>query len=56
MAGILPMHLASVCNRYWAVEFAGMPPIGEEYGIEEMRANGARLVEYKVRRVGAPGR
>lgn len=49
--GNLPMSLASLCNRFFAIEFAGSPPRRAEYGPEEMRACGASIVEYKVQRV-----
>jgi len=50
VVGNLPMHLASMCSRYFAVEFSSQPPRGQEYGINEMRSCGAHLTEYVVRR------
>ena len=51
VAGVLPLALIAECGRFYAVEFTGTPPRGAEYGIDEMRAAGARLVEYRVQRV-----
>lgn len=48
-AGNLPLHLASLAAMVIAVEFAGAPPRGTEYGLPEMEAAGARLVPYVVR-------
>lgn len=47
--GNLPLHLAALAAEVVAVEFAGPPPRGQEYGVEEMRAAGARLARYVVR-------
>lgn len=52
VAGVLPFALAAECARFYAVEFTGAPPRGQEYSCAEMRAAGARLVEYRVVRVG----
>jgi putative CRISPR-associated protein (TIGR02620 family) len=52
--GNLPLHLAALCGRYEAIEFSGPPPRGAEYGLKEMRACGARLVEYRVHPVEQP--
>ena len=49
--GNLPMYLAALCGRYEAIEFSGQPPRGSEYGVDEMRAAGARIVEYRVSRL-----
>ena len=46
--GNLPLHLAALAAQVVAVEFAGAAPRGAEYGIEEMRAAGARLAYYGV--------
>ena len=46
--GNLPLHLAALAAKVVAIEFAGAPPRGQEYGLAEMKAAGARLVEYKV--------
>jgi CRISPR-associated protein Csx16 len=54
VVGNLPMSLAALCARYEAIEFSGPPPRGAEYGLKEMRACGARLVEYRVRPVPPP--
>jgi putative CRISPR-associated protein (TIGR02620 family) len=52
VAGNLPLHLAAECSEVVAVEFAGAPPRGQEYGVEEMRAAGARLARYSVTKLG----
>lgn len=49
VVGNVPMHLAAVAHAVTAIEFEGAPPRGAEYGVEEMRAAGARLVRYVVR-------
>lgn len=49
VVGNLPLHLAALAASVTAVEFAGPPPRGREYGAEEMEAAGARLVKYHVR-------
>ena len=49
VAGNLPLHLAAIARCVWAVEFDGMPPRGQEYGVEEMRAARARVTCYTVR-------
>jgi len=49
VAGNIPLHLAALAGQVIAVEFAGAPPRGAEYGVEEMRAAGARLVRYSVK-------
>ena len=54
VVGNLPMSLAALCARYEAIEFSGPPPRGAEYGLNEMRAAGARVVEYRVRQVPPP--
>lgn len=48
VAGNLPLHLAALAAEVVAVEFAGAPPRGQEYGLAEMQAAGARLARYKV--------
>ena len=50
VCGNLPLSLAVGCSRYFAIEFAGAPPRGQEYGVAEMEASSARLQEYIVRR------
>ena len=50
--GNLPLHLACQAAAVMALEFAGAPPRGQEYGIEAMRAAGARLVAYRVEALG----
>lgn len=58
--GTLPIHLAAqVCargGRYWHLAME-IPPArrGTEFSAAEMRAFGARLEEYRVRRVEEPG-
>ena len=51
VAGNLPLWLAAKADTIWAVEFDGVPPRGQEYGVAEMRAAGARLTPYTVSRV-----
>lgn len=51
VAGNLPLMLASLARVVIAVEFEGDPPRGQEYGIEEMRAAGARISRYTVQQV-----
>jgi hypothetical protein len=51
VAGNLPLHLACLCEEVWVVEFTGPPPRGLEYGVEEMRAAGARIRMYSVKQV-----
>lgn len=48
VAGNLPLHLAREAAEVWAVEFAGTPPRGTEYTLEDMGAAGARLTPYIV--------
>lgn len=52
VAGNLPLHLAALAAEMVAVEFAGAPPRGQEYGLAEMQAAGARLTRYTVQRGG----
>lgn len=54
VAGNLPFYLAALAAQVVAVEFAGTPPRGAEYGVEEMRAAGARLRRYTVAAVAEP--
>lgn len=54
VAGNLPLHLAALADHVIAVEFAGQPPRGREYGLDEMRAAGAQLVAYRVARHDLP--
>lgn len=55
VAGVLPMHLAALTERFWAVEFpAESAPRGTELTLDQMRAAGARLVEYFVRPIRPP--
>lgn len=46
--GNLPMRLASLCAMYYAVEFVGTPPRGQEYGADDMLDAGAYLQRYIV--------
>lgn len=55
VVGNVPLHLAAAARGVFAVEFAGDAPRGTEYGIEAMRAAGARLVGYVVFRADTPG-
>lgn len=53
VAGNLPLHLACLCQEYHAIE---LPTIalsrrGAELSLEEMRAAGARLVQYRIERI-----
>lgn len=48
VCGNLPLHLAALCASVTAIEFAGDPPRGSEYGVSEMVAAGARLARYSV--------
>lgn len=48
VVGNLPLHRATVCGRFRTIEFAGAPPQGAEYSLADMKAAGARLVEYVV--------
>ena len=52
VVGNLPLHLATLCGRYRAIE---LPEIGRDSNLrgveltpEQMRASGARIVEYAV--------
>jgi hypothetical protein len=51
VAGNVPLYLAALADLVVAVEFDGAPPRGQEYGLHEMEAAGARLVQYVVRAV-----
>lgn len=46
--GNLPLHLAALCESVTAIEFNGVPPRGQEYGLEQMLAAGATLRSYSV--------
>lgn len=50
--GNLPLHLAVLAAKVVAVEFAGQPPRGTEYTLEDMQRARAQLVEYVVRPAG----
>lgn len=52
VAGNLPLHLAAAAAEVVAVEFSGPAPRGQEYGLEEMIAAGARLRRYRVEALG----
>lgn len=54
VAGNLPLHLAALAREVYAVEFAGAPPRGAEYGLDEMRAAGARISRYTVAALPMP--
>jgi hypothetical protein len=49
--GNLPNHLACLAAAVVAVEFAGSPPRGREYGLADMIEAGARLARYGVLRL-----
>lgn len=48
VAGNLPLALAAEARAVAAIEFAGAPPRGAEYSLEDMRAAGARIAWYRV--------
>lgn len=48
VAGNLPLSLASEAELVVAIEFAGAPPRGTEYTLEDMIAAGAKLRSYCV--------
>lgn len=48
VAGNLPLQLACLASSVYSVEFDGTPPRGQEYTVADMRAAGARIVQYKV--------
>ncbi|MGI9951413.1 CRISPR-associated protein Csx16 [Moorellaceae bacterium AZ2] len=48
VAGNLPLHLAALAAEIVVVEFAGEPPQGGEYGLEDVKAAGAKLARYQV--------
>lgn len=48
VGGNLPMHLACLAHEVVAIEFAGAPPRGTEYGLADMQAAGARAARYAV--------
>lgn len=52
VVGVLPVSLACHAGRYRVVEIIGSPPRGAEYGLEELRAAGAQITEYRVEKVG----
>lgn len=52
--GNVPLFLAEEAAEVRVVEFTGAPPRGAEYGIEEMRAAGARISTYTVVNGGVP--
>jgi len=49
VVGNLPMHLAQYAKEYWAVEFTGTPPRGQEYGEKELIEAGLNLCKYEVK-------
>lgn len=46
--GNIPLHLASVADTVFAIEFKYTPPRGVEYTLAEMDAAGAYLARYAV--------
>jgi hypothetical protein len=52
--GNLPLSLAAQAAECWVIEFTGDPPRGQEYGLAEMDAAGARLARYVVRAAPEP--
>jgi len=48
VAGNLPLNLAAHASIVHAVCFAGTPPRGQEFGLEEMEAAGAHIVSVVV--------
>ena len=55
VAGNLPLGLASLAAYVVVIEFAGAPPRGQEYGLDEMRSAGASLRRYRVDEMSAAG-
>jgi putative CRISPR-associated protein (TIGR02620 family) len=53
VAGNLPLHLACLCQQYYAIELPAiaLSQRGQELSGEEMVAAGARLVHYRVERL-----
>ena len=51
--GVLPLHLASVCNSVTTVDMPGLPSEkrGIDISVEEMDAYGATMSRYEVRKV-----
>lgn len=54
VVGNVPLHLAAAAQCVWAIEFAGAAPRGTEYGLAEMQAAGAQLVQYGVAKGAIP--
>jgi hypothetical protein len=54
--GDLSTSLAALCGRYEAIEFIGSVPCKVEYTVDDMRACGAHLVEYRVHQVPPPAK
>lgn len=49
VAGNLPLHLAALAEKVYAIEFTGEPPRGAEYSAYAMEAAGAHLTPYSVK-------
>lgn len=54
VVGNVPLFLAAHARYVMAIEFSGSPPRGQEYGVAEMEAAGARLAKYKVQACPEP--
>lgn len=54
VVGNPPLHLAAVCEMVFAIEFAGKPPRGREYTLDEMDDAIALLRGYRVTPVPDP--
>ena len=48
LVGNVPLHIAAVARRIYAIQFIGVPPRGAEYSARDMEAAGAHLVAYRV--------
>jgi len=46
--GNIPIGMASLARQIYAVEFAGEPPRGREYTVDDMNKAAARLRAYRV--------
>jgi putative CRISPR-associated protein (TIGR02620 family) len=46
--GNVPLQLAALADEVWAIEFAGAPPRGAEYGVDDMERAQARVHRYRV--------
>jgi hypothetical protein len=51
VAGNLPLELAAKAEVVFAICFSGPPPRGQEYGLKEMEAAGAKIKAFRVMEV-----